>query len=148
MADNPVVKRDLVEQILELRNEVENRLMRNKYYMALKKLDELVEAIRPLEAEVIEEERQRQHPALAGGAPSPRDRVPGAEAAVADPAGGQAEPAAPRHEWDEPPTPEARRGDVDAGPGEEPLTHGEDADVDLLADEEDRPAQPGAGYPI
>lgn len=53
--DNPLMKKDLADSILELRNEVERRLMRNKYYVAIKKLDDLLEAIRPLEAEVIDE---------------------------------------------------------------------------------------------
>ena len=55
MADKPIVTQDLVKSILELRNETERRLMRNKYYLAMRKLDELLEVLRPLEAEVIEE---------------------------------------------------------------------------------------------
>lgn len=54
--DNPLMKKDLADSILELRNEVERRLMRNKYYVAIKKLDDLLEAIRPLEAEVIDDD--------------------------------------------------------------------------------------------
>jgi len=46
---NPLVKRDLVEAILELRADVEKQLQTNKYYVALNKLDELLVAIRPLE---------------------------------------------------------------------------------------------------
>src|SRR5262245_38024148 len=45
--DNQLVKTDLVDAILELRQEVERRL--NKYYVAMNKLDELLAAIRPLE---------------------------------------------------------------------------------------------------
>jgi len=54
--DNPLMKKDLADSIQELRNEVERRLMRNKYYVAIKKLDDLLEAIRPLEAEVIDDD--------------------------------------------------------------------------------------------
>ena len=46
---NPLVKKDLVEAILELRADVEKQLQANKYYVALNKLDELLAAIRPLE---------------------------------------------------------------------------------------------------
>jgi DNA-binding protein H-NS len=46
---NPLVKRDLVDAILELRADVEKQLQANKYYVALNKLDELLAAIRPLE---------------------------------------------------------------------------------------------------
>jgi len=54
---NPVVKKDLVDSILDLRAEAEQQLMRNKYYIAILKLDELLEIIRPLEAELIGEEQ-------------------------------------------------------------------------------------------
>ena len=46
---NPLVKKDLAEQILELREDVERQLKANKYYIALHKLDELLAAIKPLE---------------------------------------------------------------------------------------------------
>ena len=46
---NPLVKKDLVDAILELRADVEKQLQANKYYVALNKLDELLAAIRPLE---------------------------------------------------------------------------------------------------
>ena len=46
---NPLVKRDLVDAILDLRADVEKQLQANKYYVALHKLDELLAAIRPLE---------------------------------------------------------------------------------------------------
>ena len=46
---NPLVKRDLVDAILELRADVEKQLQANKYYVALGKLDELLAAIRPLD---------------------------------------------------------------------------------------------------
>lgn len=46
---NPLVKKDLVDAILELREDVERQLKANKYYIALEKLDELLAAIRPLE---------------------------------------------------------------------------------------------------
>jgi hypothetical protein len=45
----PLVKKDLLESILELREDVERQLRANKYYIALHKLDELLEAIRPLD---------------------------------------------------------------------------------------------------
>src|ERR1700745_1119851 len=47
--ENQLVKTDLVDAILELRQEVERRLQANKYYVAMNKLDELLAAIRPLE---------------------------------------------------------------------------------------------------
>ena len=47
--DNQPVKKDLVDAILELREEVERRLRANKYYVAMNKLDELLAAIKPLE---------------------------------------------------------------------------------------------------
>jgi hypothetical protein len=47
--DNPLIKKDLVDAIVELREEVERRLQANKYYVAMHKLDELLAAIRPLE---------------------------------------------------------------------------------------------------
>ncbi len=47
--DNQLVKTDLIDAILELRQEVERRLQANKYYVAMNKLDELLAAIRPLE---------------------------------------------------------------------------------------------------
>jgi len=43
-------KRDLVEAIVELRTDVETQLKANKYYIALHKLDELLDAIKPLDA--------------------------------------------------------------------------------------------------
>jgi hypothetical protein len=46
---NPLVKKDLVDAILELRADVERQLQANKYYVAMNKLDELLAAIRPLE---------------------------------------------------------------------------------------------------
>jgi hypothetical protein len=46
---NPLVKRDLVDAILELRADVEKQLQANKYFVALNKLDELLAAIRPLD---------------------------------------------------------------------------------------------------
>jgi hypothetical protein len=46
---NPLVKKDLVDAILELRADVEKQLQANKFYVALGKLDELLAAIRPLE---------------------------------------------------------------------------------------------------
>ena len=48
---NPLVKKDLVDAILDLRADVEKQLQANKYYVALNKLDELLAAIRPLEIE-------------------------------------------------------------------------------------------------
>ena len=43
-------KKDLVEAIAELRADVETQLKANKYYIALHKLDELLAAIKPLDA--------------------------------------------------------------------------------------------------
>ena len=65
---NPLVKKDLVDAILELRADVEKQLQANKYYVALNKLDELLAAIRPLEiveATVVETPRQEAEPASA-----------------------------------------------------------------------------------
>jgi hypothetical protein len=47
--DNPIVKKDLVDAILELRQEVERRLQANKYYVAMNKLDEPLATLGPLE---------------------------------------------------------------------------------------------------
>ena len=69
---NPLVKRDLVDAILELRADVEKQLQANKYYVALNKLDELLAAIRPLEIEgtavPVETPRQEAEPAPRGRA--------------------------------------------------------------------------------
>ena len=66
---NPLVKRDLVDAILELRADVEKQLQANKYYVALNKLDELLAAIRPLEIEgtavPVETPKQAAEPAAA-----------------------------------------------------------------------------------
>jgi len=69
---NPVVKKNLVDSILDLRAEAEQSLMRNKYYIAILKLDELLEIIRPLEAEVIGEEHG-QRAALTDASKQPDD---------------------------------------------------------------------------
>ena len=69
---NPVVKKDLVDSILDLRAEAEQSLMRNKYYIAILKLDELLEIIRPLEAELIGEERG-ERTALTNASSKPDD---------------------------------------------------------------------------
>jgi hypothetical protein len=61
--DNPTVKRGLIDSILELREEVERRLQKNKYYVAMIKLDELLAAIRPLEIE--DKPNPVEHPSLA-----------------------------------------------------------------------------------
>jgi hypothetical protein len=65
---NPLVKKDLVDAILELRADVERQLQANKYYVALGKLDELLAAIRPLEgveATSVPAETPRHEPAKA-----------------------------------------------------------------------------------
>jgi len=65
---NPLVKKDLVDAILELRADVEKQLQANKYYVALNKLDELIAAIRPLEiveATVVETPSRSAEPAKA-----------------------------------------------------------------------------------
>jgi hypothetical protein len=65
---NPLVKKDLVDAILELRADVEKQLQANKYYVALNKLDELLAAIRPLEiveATVVKTPRREAEPASA-----------------------------------------------------------------------------------
>lgn len=80
MAEKPVGKQDLVDAILELRNEAERRLMRNKYYLAMRKLDELLEVIRPLETETLDESPPAPLPRspLPGEAP-PRRQIPDRE---------------------------------------------------------------------
>jgi hypothetical protein len=64
---NPLVKKDLVDAILDLRADVEKQLQANKYYVALNKLDELLAAIRPLEIEgtavPVETTKQEAQPA-------------------------------------------------------------------------------------
>lgn len=67
---NSLVTKDLAEQILELREDVERQLRANKYYIALHKLDELLAAIKPLEiveatAVPVETPRQEAEPAPA-----------------------------------------------------------------------------------
>jgi len=47
--DNSLVGRNLIDQILALREEVEQRLKQNQYYVAMTKLDELLAAIRALD---------------------------------------------------------------------------------------------------
>ena len=94
--ENPVAKKDLVDSILELRTEAERRLMRNKYFVAIKKLDELLEAIQPLDAQVIEEDAERSS-------------KPAEPAALTDETGGLVEQ----------PTPEQAEVTVEAAPAEE-----------------------------
>ena len=48
--DNPLDKKRLIEEITELREEVEKRLLTNSYYVAMIKLDEIVAAIGRLES--------------------------------------------------------------------------------------------------
>ena len=69
--DNQLVKTDLIDAILELRQEVERRLQANKYYVAMNKLDELLAAIRPLE--VIE---AKVNPAASEKAEAEAEPVP------------------------------------------------------------------------
>ncbi len=76
--DNPLIRKDLVESIVELRAEVERRLRQNQYYVAMHKLDELLAAIRPLD--IIEGEA---NPAPA--APEPQ-ALAAAEPEIAAPA--------------------------------------------------------------
>ena len=74
---NPLVKKDLMDAILELRADVERQLQANKYYVALNKLDELLAAIRPLEiveATVLETPRSSRPSRLR----RPRPSRPGA----------------------------------------------------------------------
>jgi len=73
--DNQPVKKDLVDAILELREEVERRLQANKYYVAKNKLDELLAAIQPpevIEAKVNPPESQKPE-GEAATAPEPQD---------------------------------------------------------------------------
>jgi hypothetical protein len=75
---NPLVKKDLVDAILELRADVERQLQANKYYVALNKLDELLAAIRPLEiveATAVETPRQDAEPAPAAEADADSGRT-------------------------------------------------------------------------
>ena len=72
--DNQPVKKDLVDAILKLREEVERRLQANKYYVAKNRLDELLAAIQPLEvieAKVNPPESQKPE-AEAATAPEPQ----------------------------------------------------------------------------
>ena len=80
---NPLVKKDLVDAILELRADVEKQLQANKYYVALNKLDELLAAIRPLEiaeATVVETPSQTAAPAKAPEAESQSEKAAEGEA--------------------------------------------------------------------
>jgi hypothetical protein len=77
---NPLVKKDLVDAILELRADVERQLQANKYYVALNKLDELLAAIRPLEiveatAVPVETPKQEAEPAPAAAIESDSGRT-------------------------------------------------------------------------
>ena len=70
-----MVKKDLMDAILELRAHVERQLQANKYYVALNKLDELLAAIRPLEiveARVLDTPGPHVEPAKAAEAEPPR----------------------------------------------------------------------------
>jgi hypothetical protein len=69
--DNQLVKKDLVDAILELRQEVERRLQANKYYVAMNKLDELLAAIRPLEVIEAKVNPPESEKAEAEAAPEP-----------------------------------------------------------------------------
>jgi hypothetical protein len=72
---NPLVKKDLMDAILELRAHVERQLQANKYYVALNKLDELLAAVRPLEiveARVLDTPGPHVEPAKAAEAEPPR----------------------------------------------------------------------------
>jgi hypothetical protein len=78
--DNQLVKKDLIDAILELRQKVERRLQVNKYYVAMNKLDELLAAIRPLEvieAKVNppESEKAKAEAALASEPEGPSEKV-------------------------------------------------------------------------
>jgi hypothetical protein len=77
---NPLVKKNLVDAILELRADVERQLQANKYYVALNKLDELLAAIRPLEiveatAVPVETPKQEAEPAPAAATESDSGRT-------------------------------------------------------------------------
>jgi hypothetical protein len=78
--DNQLVKKDLIDAILELRQEVERRLQVNKYYVAMNKLDELLAAIRSLEvieAKVnpLESEKAKAEAAPASEPEGPSEKV-------------------------------------------------------------------------
>jgi hypothetical protein len=77
--DNPLVKKDLLDSILQLREDVDRELRANKYYIALQKLDELLAAIRPLGT--IEDSVSQS----ADAAPEPIAETP-AEPEIAKPA--------------------------------------------------------------
>jgi hypothetical protein len=46
--ENPLVTKDLLDSIVQLREDVDRELRKSKYYIALQKLDELLAAIQPL----------------------------------------------------------------------------------------------------
>jgi hypothetical protein len=52
--DNSLDKTELMEAIVALRRQIEGQLHKNKYYVALKKLDEVMAVIKP--ADSIEDE--------------------------------------------------------------------------------------------
>jgi hypothetical protein len=69
---NSLVKKDLLDAILELRADVEKKLQANKYYVALGKLDELLAAIKPLEmAEARPASPEREMEAAVKSEPQP-----------------------------------------------------------------------------
>ena len=48
--DNSLDKMELIEAVIALRRQVESQLRKNEYYVALKKLDEVMAVIRPAES--------------------------------------------------------------------------------------------------
>ncbi|MCJ7787992.1 MAG: hypothetical protein MUP20_04680 [Methyloceanibacter sp.] len=74
-------KKDLVEAITELRADVETQLKANKYYIALHRLDELLAAIKPLDA--------KESAAKPAESPKAEARPAAAEAEAKPAAGGE-----------------------------------------------------------
>lgn len=72
-------KRDLIEAIVELREDVERQLKLNKYYIAMGKLDELLAALKPLESIELSSATQTDGTLAAEPAAAPEGEAPAVE---------------------------------------------------------------------
>jgi hypothetical protein len=69
-------KRDLIEAIVELREDVERQLKLNKYYIAMGKLDELLAALKPLESIELSSDVRTDGTVAAETAPAAEGEAP------------------------------------------------------------------------
>jgi hypothetical protein len=122
--DNSLVGRNLIDQILALREEVEQRLKQNQYYVAMTKLDELLAAIRPLDiiegtatsagSDAEPEPQGQSAPSLSAEAEQATPAVPAAPAEQEpqhEPAAVAAPQPALRRSWRLEPEPEKKAAD-------------------------------------